>query len=74
MVPSKFQYTPTGGINQVSIPCHHESHKRDAHSILVEDVGMGTVCVCVWRETGGKEGADIDACTRRPVYQPYCDG
>jgi len=36
----------TGGINKVSM-FHHESHKCDAYSILVEeDVGVGAACVC----------------------------
>ena len=44
------QYTPMGGVNQVSIPCHHEANKSDTHSVLVEeDVGMGALYVC-----GGK--------------------
>ena len=41
------QYTPVGRVNQVSIPRHHEAHKSDTHSVLVEeDVGMGAVYVC----------------------------
>ena len=33
-----------GGVNQVSIPCHHEAKKSDTHFVLIEeDVGMGAV-------------------------------
>ena len=31
-----------GGVNKVTIPCHHETDERDAHPILVEeDVRVG---------------------------------
>ena len=48
------QHTPMGGVNQVSISCHHETNKSDTHSILIEeDVGMGAVHVC-----GGGKGEE----------------
>ena len=41
------QYTPVGKVNQVSVSCHHEAHKSDTHSVLVEeDVRMGAIHVC----------------------------
>jgi hypothetical protein len=33
-----------GGVNKVTVPCHHEADKRDTHPVLVEeDVRMGTI-------------------------------
>ena len=32
-----------GGVNEITIPCHHEPDKCDTHPVLVEeDVRMGT--------------------------------
>jgi hypothetical protein len=32
-----------GGVNEVTVSCHHEADERDTHPVLVEeDVRMGT--------------------------------